>query len=43
MKHQNLLIKRVEKWLGKVAKDNLAVRLLMTIPGQERDERLLGA
>ena len=33
VKHQNLLVKRVEKWLGKVAKDNLAVRLLMTIPG----------
>jgi len=33
VRRQDVLVKRVEKWLGKVAKDNLAVRLLMTIPG----------
>ena len=33
VRHQEALIKRVEKWLDKTAKDNLAVRLLMTIPG----------
>jgi len=33
VRHQVVLIKRVEKWLAKNAKDNLAVRLLMTIPG----------
>jgi transposase len=33
VRHQDVLIKRVEKWLGKTARGNLAVRLLMTIPG----------
>jgi transposase len=33
LRHQVVLIKRVEKWLGKTAKGNPAVRLLMTIPG----------
>ncbi len=39
VRHQDTLIKRVEKWLNKAAQENLAVRLLMTIPGQERYER----